>query len=205
MGAMANNNMAKEEKWGFLRETRIKASKAGLDKDTGLHRTGMEDYLRVIFPNINEYEWIHDQKIPGFEKRIRPDYRCEKIKLIIEFDGTQHYKQPDTIKKDKENQMLYEKYGYTVVRIPYFIQLTNDVVKQMFGIDVKVPLFNPLIPSMGSRGRNTPAYCCPAGIKRMAEDFKKYPGQYKVNMNALKNGDEFLTGYRLLKEGYDSL
>jgi hypothetical protein len=37
-------------KWGFLRETSELAKKAGKDKDTGLHRTGLEDYLKVIFP-----------------------------------------------------------------------------------------------------------------------------------------------------------
>ncbi len=36
-------------KWGFLRETSDLAKKAGKDADTGLHRTGLEDYLGVIF------------------------------------------------------------------------------------------------------------------------------------------------------------
>ena len=31
----------KKQKWGFLRETKGMAEKAGIDKDTGLHRTGM--------------------------------------------------------------------------------------------------------------------------------------------------------------------
>jgi len=35
--------------WGFLRETEAMAKKAGIDKDTGLHRTGLEVYLKVIF------------------------------------------------------------------------------------------------------------------------------------------------------------
>ena len=45
-------------KWGFLRETEALAKKAGIDKDTGLHRTGLEIYLKVIFPKIDV--WIHD-------------------------------------------------------------------------------------------------------------------------------------------------
>lgn len=31
--------------WGFLRETDAKAQIAGIDKDTGLKRTGLETYL----------------------------------------------------------------------------------------------------------------------------------------------------------------
>lgn len=198
------NNTKLTEKWGFLRETRKMAIKAGIDSDTGLHRTGMEEYLKVIFPEINEKEWIHDKPFVETGKRIRPDYRCDKLKLIIEFDGVQHYKQPDTIRKDAENQKMYEKLGYTVVRIPYFIQLTNEVVKTMFGREVKEMLFNPTIPSMGVKGRNTPAYCCLAGLERMARDFRNYPDQYKVNMGALKTAnDEFITGCSLLKQAFE--
>ena len=72
-------------KWGYLRETSEKAKKAGKDKDTGLHRTGLDDYLKVIFPNIND--WIHDKalgKINDKFYRNRPDYRSEKLKLIVE-------------------------------------------------------------------------------------------------------------------------
>lgn len=192
-----------KNKWGFLRETQDQAKKAGIDKDTGLPRTGLEIYLKVIFPEIPADEWIHDKPIQGLGKKIRPDYRCDRLKLIIEFDGVQHYQKPDTIRKDETNQAIYEGLGYKVVRIPYFIQFTNAVVKAMFGVDIKRPLFDPLIPSMGAKGRNTPAYCCPAGLLRMAKDFHKYHDQYKVNMKALKKaGDEFLTGCSLLEQAY---
>ncbi len=94
--------------------------------------------------------------------------------------------------------------GYKVVRIPYFIQLSNDVVKQMFGRDVEEELFNPNIPSLGIKGKNTPAYCCPAGLKRMAKEFHNYPGQCQVNLKSLLDANnEYLTGAELLKEEYE--
>lgn len=191
-------------KWGFLRETKDLAEKAGIDKATGLHRTGVEDYLKVIFPEIKPEQWIHDTAI-GHGKRIRPDYRCDELMLIIEFDGVQHYQKPDRMRQDKANQEFYESLGYKVVRIPYFIQLTNEVVKIMFGRDVKEPLFDPTIPSMDDAGRNSPAYCCYAGLERMAAVFHKYPQQYKVNIDNLeKFNNEFMTGASLLKEFYEA-
>lgn len=191
-------------KWGFLRETKEAAEKAGIDKDTGLHRTGLEEYLAVIFPDIKEEEWIHDKCIPGLEKRIRPDYRCEKLKLIIEFDGLPHYISPVRIKADHENDLLYKNAGYKVVRIPYFIQLTNEVIEQLFRRKVSEKMFPVEIPSLGVKGRNTPAFCCSAGLKRMAAEFKKFPQQYEVNMKALKEvNDEFLTGASLLLDEYN--
>ncbi len=184
------------KKWGFLRETNAMAESAGIDKDTGLHRTGLEDYLKVIFPNTND--WIHDKmlgKINGTLYRSRPDYRSEELKLIIEFDGLPHYTNPDIIEKDKNNIDLYMSFGYKVVRIPYFIQLTNKAVKTLFDVEVTEDLFDGTIASLGIKGRNTPAYLCPSGIKRMAEEFKRFPEQYQMNIDSLKKQPWYCLDY----------
>lgn len=195
------------KKWGFLRETNSMAGKAGIDKDTGLHRTGLEDYLKVIYPNTND--WIHDKTlgiINGVSYRSRPDYRSEDLKLIIEFDGLPHYTNPDIIEKDLKNTDLYTGFGYKVVRIPYFIQLTNKAVKTLFGVEVSEDLFDGIIPSLGIKGRNTPAYLCPAGIKRMADEFKRFPEQYQTNINALKTqNDTFKSGIDFLETEYNKI
>lgn len=191
-------------KWGFLRETADLAKKAGKDKDTGLHRTGLEEYLKVIFPEVND--WIHDKAlgvVDGVSYRSRPDYRSEELKLIIEFDGLQHYTKPDIIVKDYRLTEAYQKLGYKVVRIPYFIQLTNKAVKTFFGVNVSEKLFDEKISSLGINGLNTPAYLCPAGVKRMAEEFKNFPEQYITNIKFLKNqNDPYRTGVEFLEEEY---
>lgn len=196
-----------KNKWGFLRETDVLAKKAGLDKDTGLHRTGLDVYLKTIFPNTND--WIHDKAIGefnGVKYRKRPDYRSESLKLLIEFDGLQHYTKPDIIEKDKINSELYQSFGYTVVRIPYFIQLSNKAVKKLFGIEITERLFDDSISSMGVEGKNTPAYLCPAGVRRMAEEFIKFPDQYKTNIDFLKKqNDPYKTGVEFLEYEYDKI
>jgi len=190
-----------KNKWGFLRETDDLAKKSGVDKDTGLHRTGLEVYLKIIFPKIED--WIHDKqlgKINDILYRSRPDYRSEKLKLIIEFDGLPHYTKPDIIEKDIKNTELYNNFGYKVVRIPYFIQLTNKAVKTLFDVDVSEELFDVKIPSLGIEGKNTPAYLCPAGIQRMAREFKKFSEQYKTNIDFLeKQNDPFKSGVAFLE------
>ena len=171
-----------KEKFGFLRETTEDAIKAGIEETTGLHRTGLNEYLKVIFPRVKD--WIHDKPIGKLEDgttcRKRPDYRSEKLKLIIEFDGVQHYQSPKQIIKDNENTVFYESLGYKVVRIPYFIQLTNEVVKQMFDVDVKKQLFNPNYHSLNAD--NGPANMCPAGIRRMAYELLEFPQQMEINL-----------------------
>ena len=194
-----------ENKWGFLRETTALAKKAGIDKATGLHRTGLEEYLKVIFPKTTD--WIHDKTIGdlnGQRHRKRPDYRSETLKIIVEFDGLQHYTNPDIIEKDIENTKLYKSCGYKVVRIPYFIQLTNKAVKTLFDIEVSENLFDEKYSSLSTIGRNSPAYLCPAGVKRMAEEFRKFPEQYKTNLDYLKQqNDPFKSGVEFLEKEYN--
>lgn len=193
------------EKWGFLRENSQKAKEAGVDEATGLHRTGLEEYLKVIFPETND--WINDTVlgwVNGTYYRIRPDYRSESLKIVVEFDGLQHYQNPDIIEKDIKNTQTYKTLGYTVVRIPYFIQLTNKAVKTLFNRVVDENLFNESIPSLSAVGRNSPAYLCPAGIKRMASEFKNFKEQYQTNLEFLKEqNDLFRSGIKYLENEYN--
>lgn len=195
-----------KNKWGFLRETNALAKKAGIDKDTGLHRTGLEDYLQVIFPQIDD--WIHDKTlglVNDVRYRSRPDYRSEKLKLIVEFDGLQHYTKPDIIEKDLITTELYKNIGYKVVRIPYFIQLSNKAIKTLFDVNVLEELFDETISSLGIKGQNTPAYLCPAGLERMTEEFMKFPEQYKTNIDFLKKqNDPYRSGVEFLEKEYNN-
>lgn len=109
---------------------------------------------------------MHDDIIPGSDRKLRPDYRSESLKLIVEFDGYPHYKQPDTIKNDAEKTKFYKKLGYKVARIPYFIQLSRSAVKTLLDVDVGCKLFDERIPSLGIKGGNSPAYLCGAGVKK---------------------------------------
>ncbi len=198
----------KEKKFGFLRETKEEAIKAGIDKETGLKRTGLDEYLKVIFPEIDD--WVYDKEVPnvcfdGRKYRGRPDYRSEKLKMIIEFDGLPHYQNPDVIIKDEEKNIIYTNAGYKVIRIPYFIQLTNKVIEKLFNVKIDEQMFPAEIPSLGIKNRNTPAYLCPMGIRRMALDFLKLSKeQLKVNLKYLeeqrKNGNYFEDGVLYLKE-----
>lgn len=189
--------------WGYIRETKEMAAQAA-KKNPESSFSGFEDYLEILYPGKT---WIHDKPF-GMRGdrtyRIRPDYLCEEEKIIIEFDGLQHYTSPENILKDRSNQAIYESFGYKVIRIPYFIQITNEVAREMFGVEASEPLFDPSLPSMSREWQNTPAFCCFAGLLRMAEEFKRYPQQFEVNMKQLKaEDDEALTGYELLSAAYE--
>ena len=186
-------------KGAYICETREVAEKAAKENPESKF-IGLDDYLPFLYPNKT---WIHDKpfgKRGGQSYRIRPDFLCEEEKLIIEFDGLQHYTNPLNIRRDLVNQNIYENFGFKVIRISYFINLTTDVVREMFGINVRENLFDTNIPSMSVKWQNTPAFFCHEGILRMAKDFKRYPQQYEVNMRQLEaDNDDGLLGASLLK------
>ena len=194
--------------WGYLRETKEEAERAGIDEDTGICRTGLDEYLNAIFPNIDD--WVHDKSTGlidsnGRKSMKRPDYRSEKLKMIVEFDGLPHYTNPDQIIADQKNTEFYQTHGYKVIRIPYFIQLSKPAIKEMFGVNMSEEMFDEKFASLGYKKRNTPAYLCMAGIDRMAKEFSKYPNQYQVNVEFLKKlNNEFLTGVSLLENAMKS-
>lgn len=177
-------------KWGFLREDSVAAKKAGIDRPTGLHRTGLEDYLRVIFPGA---DWVHDGELPqgrNLEKRkLRPDYRCEDLNLIVEFDGLPHFKYPSVEDDLLKTQYYQDVLKYNVVRIPYFIQLTKDAVSKFFGkfvVNTDVELFDGRFASLNANNRCLPSCLCSVGLMRMALEFVRFPEQYQVNKDAME-------------------
>lgn len=189
--------------FGFIRETEEKAIQAGIDKATGICRTGLETYLAVIYPG---YNWIHDKplgKIDGVSYKTRPDYRCEEHKIIVEFDGIVHYSNPEQILKDYHLTETYTNLGYKVIRIPYFIQLTNKNVEKLFGIKVVQQLFPKDIASMSVIEKNSPGFLCPLGIERMANEFKQFPEDYEINVKFLESFDKKLSGVDILKHYYN--
>ncbi len=187
--------------WGFLRETQAKADRDGADP-SGLCRTGLDAYPQSIFPEVRD--WVHDRAIPGVSGKLkgkRPDYRSETLRLIVEFDGVQHYTDPQRVWEDEEKTQAFEELGYRVVRIPYFIQLTNEAVETLFGVRIDEPLFPENRASFTSLGKYLPAYLCPAGLRRMAREFARFPAQYAINLRSLRGlGSDHLTGASLLEQ-----
>lgn len=62
------------------------------------------------------------QKVLG---KYIADFYSAKAKLVIELDGSQHYKN-DNMQKDTERTDFLKKYGLTVIRIP------NNEINEIF-------------------------------------------------------------------------
>lgn len=191
--------------WGFLREDAKTAQKAGLDNYWGIPRTSLLDYLNVIFPEVKD--WVHDKTTGRKELGlIRPDYRSEQLALVVEFNGLPHYQKPDIIVNDYIKKIRYEAAGYKYVAVPYFIQFSNEVVWMLFQRKVSQDLFDIKYTSLTPGSCANPAYLCPMGLERMAQEFKDIsPEQYQLCIQELRKGEDWQTGADLLEEAYNKL
>ena len=138
--------------------------------------------LKKIFP---EHNFIHDKVVPSSGVKTRPDYRNDDLKLIVEFDGDQHYRSASKIKKELTKNNNYGKMGYKVVRIPYFIQLCKPVIKHLFNVEFEYDQDFP--HGFISDKAILPADYCELGILKFINDLKRF--EY-LNAEIIKSLEE---------------
>jgi hypothetical protein len=134
-----------------------------------LTEENLGEALSFIFPGA---VFVHNRVAPDLPKRIRPKYRAEELKLIVEFDGPRHYTKPGVILKDEEYDRLFTHAGYEVARIPYFVQLSTEVLVRLFGTSrhFKQPYPHGFVDDNAP----LPAEFCCMGIERFIADLERF-------------------------------
>lgn len=134
-----------------------------------LTETRLGEELNLFFPNQT---FVHNRVVPESGILSRPDYRCDALKLIVEFDGHLHYCDPKVIKGDIRKDNTYSKMGYQIVRIPYFVQLSTPTIKYLFGLVFEFQQYFP--HGFISSGCILPAMFCEIGVKRFKNDLSRF-------------------------------
>jgi very-short-patch-repair endonuclease len=116
-----------------------------------------------------------NQPVPGLERRFRPDYYSESHRLIVEFDGDQHYRSSKVILGDIERDAFFATNGFRVIRIPYFVQLSRAVIADLFG-DLAHTTHDFLHFPHGFIASTVvmPADFCELGIARFEDDLTRF-------------------------------
>ena len=126
--------------------------------------------LNELFP---ENDFIHDKSVAKSKnKRRRPDYRSEERMLIIEFDGDSHYCKSQRIKADIEKDKDYSSLGYKIFRIPYFIQITTPLLKDIFSEDIQFDQRYPI--GFNDKKAMLPADYCELGVELFKKDLERF-------------------------------
>ena len=135
--------------------------------------------LEQIFPNN---EIISNRKFKNY--KFKPDYVIHDHKLVIEFDGYRHYNDAKTIINDEVKDTLIESEGYRMIRIPYFVQLTSEIVYGLFNEYIDKPFeyynnFNDYPHGFVDKKAMLPANFCQLGIDK-----------FKLNIDQFNNYDD---------------
>lgn len=120
-----------------------------------------------------------------------PDFVIEDSKLIIEYDGPRHYTQSSTVIRDYKKQEVYTKYGYSIINIPYFVQLSEDVIDNLFGryssYMHSMEAFNSYPHGFISPKVLLPSDFCSLGVKRfeneLSDTFKYIANDIITSLN----------------------
>ena len=105
--------------------------------------------------------------------------------IAVEFDGDQHYRDTLVMKLDLEKENLADEAGIEVVRIPYWVQLTDDTAKHYFG-----DIFNGIhieqdYPHGFIKSKVFPASYCALGVERFMAELHDLP--YDIFVEILMN------------------
>lgn len=145
-----------------------------------LNKTNLGKILSELFKD-NSFKYR--KQIQGY----RADYCCDALKLIVEFDGIDHYQKSTVVQSDAAKDTMLTSLGYTVVRIPFFVQMSSEVIKNLFKIDID---FIQTFPHgfISKKAINiTPAHFCPLGLKRFVNDLNKFSYIKQDILNSLKD------------------
>ena len=121
--------------------------------------------------------FMEEQKVAG-KPRCRWDIYMtfpDGREIAVEFDGDQHYRDTLVMKLDLEKEDLADEAGIEVVRLPYWVQLTDDTAKHYFG-----DLFNGIhieqdYPHGFIKSKVFPASYCALGVERFMAELHDLP------------------------------
>jgi hypothetical protein len=134
-------------------------------KDTTyLTELTLGDYLKILYPN---HTFIHNAPL----KKYKIDYYCAELSMAVEFDGATHYTNPQVIRRDSIKNNLLAQQNIKIIRIPYFIQLTPDVISTLFDIDNPPQLYTyPHGFVSSAQTMIFPSAFCMSGLRRFYDE-----------------------------------
>lgn len=107
--------------------------------------------------------------------KFRPDFVSHKHKIVVEFDGYQHYTVAKSVINDQIKDASIISVGYSVVRIPYFVQFTETIAKELFpNFEFDRSAYNLYPHGFIDSKVILPADFCSLGVYRFKKDMERF-------------------------------
>ena len=136
----------------------------------------LQNTLKELFP---EKTILKNKSIKVENKVFRPDYSIPDIKIAIDFQGDYHYLKSKVVYNDSMRRTIFERNFWRFIEIPYFVQLTKDVIEYLFGDLVDKKLIKDfsngfphgfIHPASGSFGN-----FCLKGLEKAKDIIDRFP------------------------------
>lgn len=112
-------------------------------------------------------------RVEGTRYRWDMVYTRSGQTVVVEFDGDEHYRDTRKIRVDRIKDRIADENGYSVVRFPYWIQLTSETLWHYFGLQAKVIQDFP--HGFIDRRAKLPASFCELGVHRFKDEIVGLP------------------------------
>jgi hypothetical protein len=140
----------------------------------------MISFLTAAGLDFSAENYSHNRAVPDSGIRNLPDHRFEDERKIVEFDGIRHYQNIDEIKRDRMKDKVYGQMGYTIIRIPFFVQPSKETLKHYFDVDGTLDLQYP--HGFIIYDSRPPTNFCSLGLDRFIDEFIKFPENVKKDI-----------------------
>ncbi len=125
-------------------------------------------------------------KIEGSKSRYDFGFKYNDKKYLVEFDGNYqgvgHYNNAENIYKDYCKNKLATNNGYKIIRFPFWLQLSNETFKILFGFDCGCNIINNFPNGFITNTSLNPASFCALGLDRFLDEFDKLSEGLKLEV-----------------------
>ncbi len=150
-----------------------------------LTESKLGDFLKTYYPIEN---WMPQYNLG---KRSRVDWFCDEIKTAVEFDGYQHFTSSRQIFNDRRKNELCNELGISIIRIPYFVQLSPETIKLLFQFDCPYVQQYPHGFISNKSTMIFPADFCELGVARFRDELQKFGSNISADIvNSLRQAAE---------------
>lgn len=155
-----------------------------------------EKKLAAIISELAPEGFVSQFKLDGFNYRWDFKYEAPSERVLVEYDGDEHYRNTTVIRVDRAKAKLASEHGFRSIAFPYWLQLDTFTLKHFFGFHADVVRD---FPHGFITTKLFPASFCELGVARFQEEFSRLPLQLQrpVLKSLRERADEYGVDYVL--------
>jgi uncharacterized protein (DUF433 family) len=133
-----------------------------------------ETKLAEIISALAPTGFVPQFKLDGFNYRWDFKYETRSERVLVEYDGDEHYRNTTVIRVDRAKGKLAVERGFRTFSFPYWLQLDAFTLKHFFGFYAHIVQD---FPHGFITTKLFPASFCELGVERFREEFSRLPSQ----------------------------